>query len=361
MITLHQFRQTFLVIFIVVLMTISCRSEEVAKQKTGASKEPIKVGVILPLSGAFGRYGQKIRSALQDSQPATLKYIFEDEQCNPLKAVNAYKKLSEFDNVKVFIGPWCGSPQIVVASQLKGKDKIAILPSSAPGRVYSLSESAMFSSQHTIEKESAFLAKEMNRLGYKKVAIVFLENDFSRAHEGSFRKEFKGEVVDTYAYTSEDISQLKSIALRAKQINIDAVYAPDAWPLMGGLMKELAQIGLNNLPVFSVYSAQGEDVLKVVGAQGENLFFSYPDIGDRDALDYFPKKASEMLIAAIDSCREDIECLKNYIKTNYSLDENGAVNSNFILKTISDGTFVPLKNLCSLPSQNENVARFCKN
>jgi hypothetical protein len=63
-----------------------------------------------------------------------------------------------------------------------------------------------------------FNAQEAYRLGARKVVIVFDENDFSRAHEDAFRKTFKGEVLNTLAYSSPDGSSLREIATRIKQL-----------------------------------------------------------------------------------------------------------------------------------------------
>ena len=145
-----------------------------------------KVGVILPMTGDFAQYGDKVRQGLESTRPEGVRYIYEDEGCSPKTAVSAHKKLTAVDGVQLLIGPWCGSPQTAVASLLPRSRQIALLGSSAPERVFELSGGRMLSVQPSIEQESTFNAEQAYRIGARNVVIVFLENDFSRAHEAAF-------------------------------------------------------------------------------------------------------------------------------------------------------------------------------
>ncbi len=300
-----------------------------------------KVGVILPMSGEFARYGDKIRAGLESGALKDFSLIYEDEGCDPKKAVTAYKKLSAIDNTKVLLGPWCGSPQVVVATQIANSDQVAIVGSSTPARVFELSKGKMFSTQHSIEQESILNAQEVYKRGGRKVVILFLENDFSRAHEAAFRKEFKGEVLETLTYNSPDASAMRSLALKIKQLAPDALYIPDAFPLMHGILREVGSLGLT-IPSYSVYSAQSDDVLSAVGKFGEGLIYSYPKI-DGEALNYFPKLAAEVTAAGLNACPTvNAECFIKAIKGKYQFDESGVLRGDIGHKTISSGKFINL-------------------
>jgi ABC-type branched-subunit amino acid transport system substrate-binding protein len=308
-----------------------------------ALADEARIGVILPLSGPFAQYGAKIQQNLEAGKGPNIKFVFEDEGCDPRIAINAYKKLSEHDGISLFLGPWCGSPQSAVAPQLKFKKQVALLGSSAPSEVFSTSGGRMFSTQHTIEEESTFLAQQITKVGAKRVAIIFRENQFSRAHEAAFRSNFKGEVSETYSYTSDDIAELKAIALKVKGYKPDALYMPDASPLLAGLVKELEAIGVKDPAIYSVYSAQSEGVANVLGASGTRLRYSYPDIGNQDALDYFPKQASILFSQIVESCGRDADCALKELQADQRFNKDGAVNGRFVLKTLRDGRFESIK------------------
>ena len=311
----------------------------------GQEESLVKVGAITPMSGSFARFGQQVRGGLEEVQSSVVKLIYEDEGCNPAKALSAYKRFSELDRIKYFIGPFCGSPQPVIASQVKGKDQLVVLGSSAPRRVFSLAGGNMLSSQYAIEDEAKFLADSVYNMGHKNLAALFLENEFSRAHENAFRENFKGNIKETFAYTAEDAGQLRTILLRIKKLNVDALYVPDAYPLLGGLMREMRATDMGKIPVFSVFSARADDVIKAMSGLGENLIFSYPDIGEADVFKFYARLALEMLNYGVEQCKLDVECVKHQIKSKYKLDEYGVVPGNFILLTIRSNKFIPYTGL----------------
>ena len=202
------------------------------------------VGVIIPMSGSFARYGERVRTAMEQAKSPAMQFRFEDEGCNPRTAVSSFRKLSSVDNIRLFLGPWCGSPQVAVASLLANTDSLAVVGSSAPERVFTLSKGRMLAVQPSIESESTFNAEQAYQRGARRVVIVFLENDFSRAHEAAFTAGFKGEVLSTLVYSNNDGSDLRALALKVRQLNPDTLYIPDAYPLMHGLLKQLATVGL---------------------------------------------------------------------------------------------------------------------
>lgn len=306
------------------------------------SAEDTKIGVIVPLTGPFARYGNKIQKAITEFADDHISFVFEDEGCDPMMAVNSYKKLTEINRINLFLGPWCGSPQSAVAPQLKKGEQLAVLGSSAPEAVFTASNGNMFSTQHSIEAESTFLGQKLNERGVSSVIIVFKENAFSRAHEAAFRNAFKGKIFTTIAYSSDDISDLKNIALKVKQMQPDALYVPDAFPLMAGLTKELRALGVEK-KIYSVYSAQSEDVMNALGVDGEKLIYSYPDIGDQDALNYFPTMATKILVNAAKACSGEVKCIHEAILKQDSFNDHGVLSGQLVLKTIKNGKFMPLE------------------
>jgi ABC-type branched-subunit amino acid transport system substrate-binding protein len=73
------------------------------------------VGVIVPYSGIFEKFGAKIRQGFEAGGTSGIHLIYEDEGCDAAKAVRAYKKLSMADRVRLLLGPMCGTSQRSVA------------------------------------------------------------------------------------------------------------------------------------------------------------------------------------------------------------------------------------------------------
>lgn len=77
-----------------------------------------QVGVIVPLTGSFARYGYRIIENIKELKKTDIKFYYEDEGCNPKLAIKSYEKLRLVNGIKIFLGPWCGSSQVAVAPMI---------------------------------------------------------------------------------------------------------------------------------------------------------------------------------------------------------------------------------------------------
>ena len=175
------------IIWIVVIVLIVLAV--VALNKETINSGPIKIGVLAPLSGPVADYGEEIRNGvLAGKGDSQVEFIFEDEQCDAKAAVSAFQKLTTFDKVSLIIGPGCGSPQEALAPLLKDKRVVMLVPSAASRTLYDASGGQFFNIQYSLEDESKFVAEEMLKRGFKKVALVTYGNAFSATHAKSFKE-----------------------------------------------------------------------------------------------------------------------------------------------------------------------------
>lgn len=328
-----------------VLLSITCElGGALADDAPVSHASRPKVGAIVPLSGEFARYGDVVRRGIESGTTGDIELLFEDEACLPARTISAYKKLTAVDGVTIFLGPMCGSPQMVLAPLIGAAKHVALLGSAAPEIVHERSGRRMFSVQHSIEQESRYNAEHAYKRGRRKAVIVFAEADYGRAHERAFREAFQGEVIETFAVEEFDSATTRSIALRIRTLAPDLIYIPDASPMLQGFLKGARELGVRDVEILSVYSTQSDDVLNAVGESGEGLLYSYPDIeGDEEALHYFPRRASEILSAIVTKCGANPECVHSQLRTQYPFDENGVLKGGLILKTIRGGKFVRVK------------------
>lgn len=318
------------------LVILTCSATAIAE-----SVRP-KVGVILPLTGAFARYGEKIRQTIESlAKESPIDLVFENEGCDPAIAVRAYRRLSDVEGIDIFLGPWCGSPQKALAPLIGSRKQVAILPSSAPENVFDISKGRMLSVQHSIESESDENARFIWKKGYKSVVILFAENDFSRAHEAAFRKSYAGKVTDTLTYDPENASDIRALVTKIRVLKPEALYVPDAFPLMTNLNKELHAAGLGKLPVFSVYSMESDDVLQSMAGHGEGTMYSYPVTEGVEAGEFFAREAMKLLKTSLTSCVDgEPDCIVKSLKAAGTFDEHGVLRGKLVHKVVRDGKFV---------------------
>ena len=322
-----------------VFVMIACLSWQVS---SGAAQEKFRIGVLAPLTGAFARYGDLIRQGVSAGAGPEVEFVFEDDGCEPAKAVSAFLKLRDLQHIQFFIGPGCGSPQQAIAPLLKNREQLLMLPCSAAAALHETSGGRVFSAQYAIEDESRFNAEQVFQRNQRTVVIVFNENEFSRAHERSFRQHFPGRVLATVAFPVIDEAQVQAAVLKVKALKPDAVYVPDAGPFFGRFLTMLDNLGLRR-PVYSVYSAQIEDLLAAEGPHAEGLIYSYPVIGDQEALTYFPRRAAQILSEKVKECGGRFACVEQSFNSDATFDTAGVLRSRVMLKTVRSGKFVPLE------------------
>ena len=115
---------------------------------TLAQSQPIRLGALVPLTGAGGSYGApmaKVAKAVVDEVNASggvngrkLELIVEDDQTSPEAAVRAARKLIDIDKVVAIMGTWASAVTTAVAplcwesktflTTTSGADSITLLP-----------------------------------------------------------------------------------------------------------------------------------------------------------------------------------------------------------------------------------------
>jgi len=310
---------------------------------TSLETPKFKIGALIPLSGNFASYGETVRQGILKANTPAIEWVFEDEGCEPAPAVAAYKKLTTVDQLSFIVGPCCGSPQTAVAPMLKNRQQIAMLPNAAASSVYESSGRNMYSVQYSLEDDGVFLANTLNERGLKRVAIVYVDNDFSQAIEKGFLSAYKGSVAIALHPPGFDTNGMKDAALKLKNLDFDSILVPDASPMMLGFFSELKKIGVAPRPAFSVYAAQLPELIEVEGRNVDGLFYSYPDVPESvDGIGYFATVAAQQIGDLVTNCKGVPECVSKALAENPRFQPKGVLQGKIILKTIQNGKFVRL-------------------
>lgn len=102
------------VIGVLVLVLLGASYWQSTQEPEVALASPVKVGVMLILSGDFAQYGESSKVAIEiavdryNNDPANtrkVEAIYEDTKADPKTALSAYQKLVSLDKVDVIVGP----------------------------------------------------------------------------------------------------------------------------------------------------------------------------------------------------------------------------------------------------------------
>jgi branched-chain amino acid transport system substrate-binding protein len=301
--------------------------------------DTLQVGVILPLTGPGATYGLSAKEGLQTCPTSDkIEFIFEDDQCSAAKAVSAFQKLTKAQGTRYIIGPLCGGGQQAVAPLLASANIIALMPTTMSKIVYELSGKRAYSTAASAERESRFNAMEFGRLGYKKVALVYTDNDNSRIHVESFREAFRGEIVADISLPSADPTQYSTVLESLKRKDIDAIYAPDAALFFTGFMRRRNNLGMGHVPIYSIYAVQDPNIVEAEGAAADGLTYSYPKNTRNNAITSAAGTACELLLQTIAQCGSDTTCGRKELSQG-NFDETGGQILDLELRRIRNGSF----------------------
>ncbi len=342
-----------------------------------AEKGVIKIGAILPLTGKMGFYGDYYSHGLDLAveeinkdggiNDKKIEIVYEDNQGDTKQAVTAYQKLSQTDNIKIYITTLSGATLALAPLTEKNHDILFNLNSAA----LAISNVGGYVFRNNIYPplEIKALASFIYQKGYKKIGLIMFNNDAGVAYRDSFSKDFMdkgGKIVISELY-EQGATDFKTQLSKIKTKKIDAIVM-FAYANEGGLiMKQSKELEIT-APFFSFYTSEDSKLLEVGGLATEGLIYTHSFIesaassfkqllqekyGTTAGLFYTATAYDTLKILAktLDKCSEqDTTCIqgalykiKDYpgVSGTTTINSDGDTEKSVIIKTIKNGQFVP--------------------
>jgi branched-chain amino acid transport system substrate-binding protein len=221
--------------------------------RASAQGEPLKVGILTPLTGAGGNDGPRMLKAMQavfdevnkagGVHGRMISPVIEDDQTNPEAAVRAARKLIDVDKVPIIMGTWASAVTAAVAPvcwesktfimTVSGADSITLLPH----------QGFLIRTQPTSRLQATAHANYIAALGHKRIAVIGIQAPFqvpTKEHLDNVLKTKGGAVVSHVIYEKDKPTYRSEIdqALREKPdfIYLNG-YAPDTIVVLRDLFR----------------------------------------------------------------------------------------------------------------------------
>jgi branched-chain amino acid transport system substrate-binding protein len=220
-----------------------------------AQGEPIRLGTLMPLTGAGGPYGPSMRKAVEGVVESVnsaggvggrrIQLYGEDSQTNPDAAVRAARKLIDVDRVSAIMGTWASAVTTAVAPlawesrtmlfTVSGADSITQLPHR--GHIIRTQPNSTLQ----ITKLSEFLGQQ----GAKRIFILAAQTPFALPNKEILDREmpkYGGQVLGQVIYDREKTVFRSEVdqALRARP---DYIFLNGYTPDVTILLRELFRAG----------------------------------------------------------------------------------------------------------------------
>ncbi len=253
-----------------------------------AQGEPIKIGILTPLTGAGGNDGPRMLKAMTavfeevNKQGGVLgrkiETVVEDDQTNPEAAVRAARKLIEVNKVPMILGTWASAVTAAVAPvcwesktflmTVSGADSITLLPH----------QGFLIRTQPTSKLQATAHGEFLWAQGGRKVAIIGIQAPFAMANKEHLEATLKpkgGEIVSHIIYEKDKPTYRSEIdqMMRGKP---DYIYTNGYAPDTVVLLRDMFRAGIN-LPKFAQSYAVPQPTLDTIPAEvSANVFTGQP-------------------------------------------------------------------------------------
>ncbi|HBG37615.1 MAG TPA: amino acid ABC transporter substrate-binding protein [Treponema sp.] len=221
----------------------------------GCSKEDtsvIKIGGIFPLSGDVAVYGVEAKNGIELAileinakggvNGKQLVLVSEDDEGSPEKTVNAFKKLTSKDKVKIVIGSLTSGCTAAITTLAQNQKILLIAPAATMESITDAGNyvfRACFIDPFQGTVGGKFAAEILDS---KRAAVLYdTDNDYSVGLYENFKKSFVangGSMVAEESYTSGDVDFNAQIT-KIKSANPDVVYLPDYYATVSLIAKQL--------------------------------------------------------------------------------------------------------------------------
>jgi branched-chain amino acid transport system substrate-binding protein len=245
-----------------------------------SSKETIKIGVILPLSGNQATYGQGISEGLNlaleelnNLDIPKIELIYEDNGGEVKNTVTAAQKLISVDNVVAII-TGVSQHSLAVASIVE-QNKIVLYTMASHASKLNTAGDYVFKNDDDFAKAGETQAEFIFNLGHRKVGIIYATyNDATIDAKEAFQRKFesmKGEVISEGF--GKDETDFKVYLTKLNSKNPSVIYVNGLAKDNALILKQIGEFGLKQ-QIFGSSGMEDPQVINNAGKMAEGVIFA---------------------------------------------------------------------------------------
>lgn len=253
--------------------------------------DPIKVGVIYPLTGPIAAAGSYQKAGVEIARDKInaeggilgnpVRVFIEDGANDPSQSVSVAEKLVTRDKVDAMIAAWGSSPTLAVSASVTKKYGVPhVVDTASSGKLTKLEGKRpnpwLFRISPTSQMEAEGVEKYLPKMGFTKVAFMSVNNDWGRGAAQEFStvvKRLGGSVVATEiidAGATDFLTQLTKI----KGSDANSIIITTDQAQISLILKQYKQLGMTQKIVTTGGGIVPEGLVALAGpepAEGVNI------------------------------------------------------------------------------------------
>ena len=255
---------------------------------SGQEREPIRIGLIAPLSGAMAQPGNDMNNGAifyleklgYKMAGRKVEFLVEDDEALPAASLSKARKLVELNKVHFLVGPLLANCGYAVQPYADSKKTPDITISAADDLTQRKRSKYLFRSFDTSSQPSHILGEyAYTVLGYRKMATIGMDYAFGWETTGGFQRVFEelgGKIIQKIwcPMTTQDFSPY----LAQIRKDADAVhYLSSGGKYSVVFLKQYQEYGLKDkIPVIGVGQLTDESVLPTMGDEALGVITALP-------------------------------------------------------------------------------------
>ncbi len=279
-------------------------------------KDIVKVGVVLPFTGAGSYSAVETRRGLELCANDNLEFIFDDSASTPVGGISAYKKINEIDKPDINIIGLSGPISAIAPVAKENNDFVIATATSLPNLAKEYGENffRFFAPGDEEAKLIAnFIIKNDNP---SRVGILYLNGEFGEIYKTSAEKVFLENNISVIKETFMiSDSEFRTQLLKLKEEGVDSIFIAGYEKQTFEILREIKELNIN-VNVYSEWviadpglQKDHEDVLEGVYYTIPEFYFVSSEKSENFAEHYNNKYNAEASIYAAIGC--DISSMIN--------------------------------------------------
>src|SRR5438552_14599707 len=246
--------------------------------------EPIKVGVIQPLSGPVAASGNYVRMGAEIARDwinarggvlgRPINLLIEDNKSDPKEAATAAEQLIVRDKVPVIMGAWGSSMTLAAMPKLEEYGVPMVVETSSASTVTKRGNPWVFRISPPSEMEALGLEKYLKDLGIKKADFLAVNTDWGRGAVSAFGDLLKrsGASVGVAEYMEQAATDMNAQITKIKADNADTLFVTTSVEQITLILRQAQDQRRTRKIVTTGGSATPSQLIKQAGASAEGTY-----------------------------------------------------------------------------------------
>ena len=249
-----------------------------------AQQDPVKIGVIQPLSGPVAASGNYVRMGAEIARDwinqrggvlgRQVQLLIEDNKSDPKEAATAAEKLIVKDKVPVIMGAWGSSMTLAAMPKLEEYGVPMIVETSSAASITKRGNPWIFRISPPSEMEALGLEKYLKDLSVKKADFLAVNTDWGRGAVGAFGDLLKksGAQVGATEFMEQAATDMNAQITKVKAGDADTLFVTTAVEQITLVLRQAQEQRLTRKIITTGGSSSPSQLIKQAGPAAEGTY-----------------------------------------------------------------------------------------